>query len=122
MLGASGVSNGTFVTTAIAKVDGTKIHLWTLIPKQGVAKYTAACESVGVESIVTEDAKVVVCDNKIIVKGVEVSQMSVYTLTGIEVANANCEEVATDSLESGIYVAIGVTNDGKLISEKVYIK
>ena len=122
VLGASGVSNGTFVTTAIAKVDGTKIHLWTLIPKQGVAKYTAACESVGVESIVTEDAKVVVCDNKIIVKGVEVSQMSVYTLTGIEVANANCEEVATDSLESGIYVAIGVTNDGKLISEKVYIK
>lgn len=122
VLGASGVSNGTFVTTAIAKVDGTKIHLWTLIPKQGVAKYTAACESVGVESIVTEDAKVVVCDNKIIVKGVDVSQMSVYTLTGIEVANANCEEVATDSLESGIYVAIGVTNDGKLISEKVYIK
>ena len=122
VLGASGVSNGTFVTTAIAKVDGTKIHLWTLIPKQGVAKYTAACESVGVESIVTEDAKIVVCDNKIIVKGVDVSQMSVYTLTGIEVANANCEEVATDSLESGIYVAIGVTNDGKLISEKVYIK
>ena len=122
VLGASGVSNGTFVTTAIAKVDGTKIHLWTLIPKQGVAKYTAACESVGVESIVTEDAKVVVSDNKIIVQGVEVSQMSVYTLTGIEVANANCEEVATDSLESGIYVAIGVTNDGKLISEKVYIK
>ena len=121
VLGASGVSNGTFVTTAIAKVDGTKIHLWTLIPKQGVAKYTAACESVGVESIVTEDAKVVVCDNKIIVKGVEVSQMSVYTLTGIEVANANCEEVATDSLEAGIYVAIGITTDGKLISEKVYI-
>ena len=122
VLGASGVSNGTFVTTAIAKVDGAKIHLWTLIPKQGVAKYTAACESVGVESIVTEDAKVVVCDNKIIVQGVDVSQMSVYTLTGIEVANANCEEVATDSLEAGIYVAIGVTNDGKLISEKVYIK
>ena len=123
VLGASGVSNGTFVTTALAKVDGAKIHLWALIPKQGVAKYTASCENVGVESIEAEDAdaKIVVRDNKIVVKGAEVSQMAVYTLTGVEVASAKCEEVATDSLDSGIYVAIGVTTDGKLISEKVYI-
>ena len=121
VLGASGVSNGTFVTTALAKVDGSKIHLWTLIPKQGVAKYTATCESSGVEAIECENASIVVCDNKIVVKGVEVSQMSVYTLTGVEVAKAQGNEVATDSLVHGIYVAIGVTADGKLISEKVYI-
>ncbi len=35
-------SNTTGVTTAIAAVDSdSKIHLWTLIPKQGIAKYTA---------------------------------------------------------------------------------
>lgn len=121
VLGASGVSNGTFVTTSLAKVDGSKIHLWTLIPKQGVAKYTATCSSSGVEAIECDNASIVVCDNKIAVKGVEVSQMSVYTLTGVEVAKAQGNEVATDSLVHGIYVTIGVTADGKLISEKVYI-
>ncbi len=122
VLGASGVSNGTFVTTALAKVDGSKIHLWTLIPKQGVAKYTATCESVGVESIVAEEeASIIVYDNKIAVKGTELSCISVYTLTGIEVAKAQGNEVETDNLVHGIYVAIGVTTDGKLISEKVYI-
>ncbi len=122
VLGASGVSNGTFVTTALAKVDGSKIHLWTLIPKQGVAKYTATCEGVGVESIVAEqEASISVYDNKIVINGAEVSAMSIYTLTGIEVAKAQGNEVATDNLVHGIYVAIGVTTDGKLISEKVYI-
>lgn len=121
VLGASGVSNGTFVTTALAKVDGAKIHLWTLIPKQGVAKYTATCESSGVEAIECDNASIVVCDNKIVVKGVDVSQMSVYTLTGVEVAKAQGNEVSTDNLVHGIYVAIGVTAEGKLISEKVYI-
>lgn len=122
VLGASGVSNGTFVTTALAKVDGSKIHLWTLIPKQGVAKYSATCEGVGVESIVAEqEASISVYDNKIVINGAEVSAMSIYTLTGIEVAKAQGNEVATDNLVHGIYVAIGVTTDGKLISEKVYI-
>ena len=41
ILGTSGISNGTFVSTALAKVDGSKIHLWVLIPKQGIAKYLA---------------------------------------------------------------------------------
>ncbi len=122
VLGASGVSNGTFVTTSLAKVDGSKIHLWTLIPKQGVAKYTATCNLSGVEAVeAVDNASIVVCDNKIVVKGTEVAQMSVYTLTGVEVAKAQGNEVETDNIVHGIYVAIGVTADGKLISEKVYI-
>lgn len=122
VLGSSGVSNGTFVSTALAKVEGSTIHLWTLIPKQGVAKYTAKGGSSGVESVEVENnASIAVCDGKVIVKGAEVSQMAVYTLTGVEVAKAQGNEVATDNLVHGIYVAIGVTADGKLISEKVYI-
>ena len=121
VLGASGVSNGTFVTTAIAKVDGSKIHLWTLIPKQGVAKYTAIGESSGIEKIEVEDADIKVCDNKVAVVGADVDTISVYTLTGIEVAKGFENELEIDSLASGIYVVIGVTTNGKLISEKVYI-
>ena len=121
VLGASGVSNGTFVTTALAKVDGSKIHLWTLIPKQGVAKYTATSESSGIEVVEVEDANIKVYDNKVAVVGADVEVISIYTLTGVEVAKAQGNEVATDNLVHGIYVAIGVTTDGKLISEKVYI-
>lgn len=122
VLGASGVSNGTFVTTALAKVDGTKIHLWTLIPKQGVAKYTATCEVSGIEKVDVDDViTMAVCDNKIEVKGAEVINMSIYNLTGVEVANAQGNEVATDNLVHGIYVVLAKTAQGKIFSEKVYI-
>ena len=122
VLGASGVSNGTFVTTALAKVDGAKIHLWTLIPKQGVAKYTATCEVSGIEKVDVDDViTMAVCDNKIEVKGAEVINMSIYNLTGVEVANAQGNEVATDNLVHGIYVVLAKTAQGKIFSEKVYI-
>ena len=122
VLGASGVSNGTFVTTALAKVDGSKIHLWTLIPKQGVAKYTATCEGVGVESIVADDdASIVIADNKVAVNGAEVEAISIYSLTGVKVAEENANEIATDDLEKGIYVVVAITTDGEILSEKVYI-
>ena len=120
VLGASGVSNGTFVTTAIAKVDGSKIHLWTLIPKQGVAKYSAGETSI-VESIVSDEAEILIVDNKVAVVGAEVEAISIYTLMGAEVASAQGNEVATDNLVHGIYVVLAKTIDGKIVSEKVYI-
>lgn len=123
VLGASGVSNGTFVTTALAMVDGSKIHLWALIPKQGVAKYTATCEAVGVESIEADEAqtKVVAYNGRIEVKGADVEKISVYNLTGIEVARVQGNEVETNDLINGIYVVVVQTTQGKIISEKVYI-
>ncbi len=122
VLGVSGVSNGTFVTTALAKVDGSKIHLWTLIPKQGVAKYTATCEGVGVESIVADDdASIVIADNKVAVNGAEVEAISIYSLTGVKVAEENANEIATDDLKKGIYVVVAITTEGEILSEKVYI-
>ena len=120
VLGASGVSNGTFVTTAIAKVDGSKIHLWTLIPKQGVAKYSAGETSI-VESIVSDEAEILVVDNNVAVVGADVETISIYTLMGTEVASAQGNEVATDNLVHGIYVVLAKTIDGKIVSEKVYI-
>ena len=122
VLGASGVPNGTFVTTALAKVDGAKIHLWALIPKQGVAKYTAKGDVSDVESIVSDEAKIVVCDNEIKVVGEEVESISIYSLTGVEVAHGNCNELATDNLAHGIYVVLAKTTTGKVVSDKVYIK
>ena len=121
VLGASGVSNGTFVTTALAKVEGATIHLWTLIPKQGVAKYTAKGDVSDVESIVIDDAEVVVYDNQVAVVGADVETISIYTLMGTEVASAQGNEVATDNLVHGIYVVLAKTIDGKIVSEKVYI-
>ena len=121
VLGASGVSNGTFVTTAIAKVEGSTIHLWTLIPKQGVAKYKAG-ETSGVETIVSEEAKIFVCDNKVTVVGAEVESMAIYSLTGVEVARDNYNELTTNDLVHGIYIVVAQTAQGKIISEKVYIK
>ncbi len=121
VLGSSGVSNGTFVTTALAKVEGSTIHLWTLIPKQGVAKYTAKGESSGVENVEAEEAIITFCGNKVALLGDEASVISVYTLSGAKVAEATENEIEVNDLAHGIYVVVAVTTEGKIISEKVYI-
>ena len=123
VLGASGVSNGTFVTTALAKVDGAKIHLWALIPKQGVAKYTAIGETVGVESVLTEkeDVAIIAYNNKIQVKGTEISKVSIYNLAGVKVAEGDSNETYIDDLVHGIYVVVAVGENGNIYTEKVYV-
>lgn len=121
VLGSSGVSNGTFVTTALAKVEGSTIHLWTLIPKQGVAKYTAKGESSGVESVEVEEATISFCGNKVALLGDDASLISVYTLNGAKVAETDENELEVNDLAHGIYVVVAVTTEGKIISEKVYI-
>lgn len=120
-LGASGVSNGTFVSTAIAEVDGLSIHLWVLIPKQGIAKYTASSTS-GVEEIaVDNDAKLAV-NGKTIIASDDVAEIILISMTGNIAARSNSNELYAGNVSQGIYIAVALTNDGKRITRKVAIK
>ena len=53
---ADGTKNDSFATKVLARTEGNTIHLWTLIPKQGIAKYTATANKVGVTDLEAADA------------------------------------------------------------------
>lgn len=121
-LGSSNVSNGTYVTSALAKADGNKIHLWTLIPKQGVAKYTATSELSIVEDVLSQDINIVVKQGCITVENAEVENFMLVSLTGAIVANNFDNELSTAHIPSGLYVAVAILQDGRKIVNKVIVR
>ncbi len=120
VLGANGVSNGTFVNSAISAVEGKDIHLWVLIPNQGAAKYTASPIQSSIETIdgALAEPKLAINNGNITLQGAEVAEMIVVTATGLPVAQSNCNEVETDHLNSGIYIVVATLTDGSRISTK----
>ena len=120
VLGASGVSNGTFVSTAIAEVENNKIHLWALIPKQGVAKYTATAPA-GIDDIVADNSDVTInkLGNVIKVQGGEASEIMLVSMSGAVVARGLGDELVIDSMPKGIYVAVAIMNNGSRVTSKV---
>ncbi len=122
VLGSSSVSNGTYVTSTLAKVDGNKIHLWTLIPKQGVAKYTASSELSAIEDILNQDINIVVKQGYITVENTEVKELMLVSLTGAIVANNFDNVLSTAHIPSGLYVAVAILQDGRKIVNKVIIR
>ena len=122
VLGNSNVSNGTFVSSAIAKVDGSKIHLWALIPKQGVAKYTASTKLSSIEEVLNDDVKIVAKQGCVMVENGEVAQLALVSMTGAVVAHEYGEQVETSHLQSGIYVAVAILTDGSKVASKIVIK
>lgn len=123
---ATGASNSTFVSTAIARVNGAKINLWVLVPGQGIAKYTAAATS-GSTSVNdfanAADRMTIALEGRTIrVLGVEKANIAVYTPTGALVASANADTVDAGSLAPGIYVATAVSADGQRAAARVLVR
>lgn len=122
-LGAASVSNGTFVTTAIASVDNNKIHLWVLIPKQGVAKYTATA-TVSVDDVVADidDCEIVVKGRDVTVSNGNAVSISLVSLTGVEVASVGGNELDASQVQSGIYVVVATLENGERVTGKIALK
>ena len=121
VLGSSGVSNATFVSTALAQVENNKVHLWTLIPKQGVAKYTATAPS-GIDDIMANDGASIVLSNGVIaVEGAQAADITLVAMTGAIVAQAN-EQIDATTISPGIYVAVATLADGSRITAKLAIR
>ncbi len=120
VLGASGVSNGTFVTTAIAEVENNKVHLWALIPKQGVAKYTATAPA-GIDDVIADNSDVTInkWGNVVKVQGGEASEIMLVSMSGAVVARGIGNELETSSMPKGIYVAVAVMSDGSRVASKI---
>ena len=115
--------NGVIASTVLTKVDDNKIHIWALIPQQGIAKYTATATS-GVEDIQAapaEQVRISYNGNAISANG-EVAAISVYNVSGNLVAQTAGAELATDALPRGIYIVAVRTADGAVSTAKVAIR
>lgn len=125
-LGISGVSNGTFVTTAIAKTEDSKIHLWALIPKQGIAKYTASegttTAAPGAISDKTISSVIEYDGTTVSVIGANASELYLTDMSGRIVARSNGNKIKADCIQKGIYVARAVLPDGAAITKKIAIR
>lgn len=118
VLGASGVSNGTFVSTAIASVDGETINLWVLIPKQGIAKYKATGKYSGTTGIDRVDAPAIIFTGTSL--EAEGAVIEIYTTSGLKVA-AGSESVSSGNLAKGIYIVTATFADGTRKATKISI-
>lgn len=121
---STGTSNSTFVSTAIARVNGVDIDMWVLIPNQGIAKYTAKGNTSSVSDIAdTADQMTIALDGRTIrVLGVEKANIAVYTTTGALVTSANADAVDASSLAAGIYVVTAVSADGQRAAARVLVR
>lgn len=121
VLGASGVSNGTFISTALAQVENNKVHLWVLIPKQGVAKYTATAPA-GIDGITADNgAKIVMQNGAIAVDTDSDAHIMLVTMTGAVVAQG-FGAINASAINAGIYVAVATLSDGSRITSKLAIR
>lgn len=123
---ASGTTNSTFVSTAIARVNGAKVNLWVLIPGQGIAKYTAVSTS-GLTSVSDladgAEALTIALEGRTIrVFGAEKAAVAVYTTTGALVTSATGDAVDASGLAAGIYVVTAVSDDGRRTAARVLVR
>lgn len=123
-LGAAGVSNSTFVTTAIAKSEGNKIHLWALIPKQGIAKYTAMSSTTSTETINSDISAIELRYNglEVYTTNGETTRLRIIGMTGIIVAEAIDHKLSTTGLPQGIYIAVATLADGSTKTIKISVR
>ncbi len=123
VLGASGVTNGTFVTTAIAEVENNKVHLWALIPKQGVAKYTATAPA-GIDDVIADnnDTVIKVSGNVVQVQGGDAKEIMLVSMSGAVVTCGVGNEIEISLMPKGIYIAVAVLADGSRITSKIALK
>lgn len=123
---ASGASNSTFVSTAIARVNGAKINLWVLIPGQGIAKYTAASTSglTSVGDLADEaDYMTITLEGRTIrVLGVEEAAIAVYNTSGALVTTAKADAVDVSGLSAGVYVISAVSADGRRAVARILVR
>lgn len=115
-------SNSTFVSTAIAKSNGSKIHLWVLIPKQGIAKYTASASTSVEEALAQGNGSLVYDGSAVYLANGENAYLQIVNAMGGVAASTTGARLETANLQSGIYVATSIDADGNRQSIKIAVK
>lgn len=114
--------NGVIASTVLTSVDDNKIHIWALIPQQGIAKYTATATS-AVEGIEAAPAEQVLIsyDGTTIAASGEVVALNVFNMSGNLVASVAGSELSADALPRGIYIVAAQTADGLIRTAKLAV-
>ena len=96
--------------------DGKILDIWVSCYAQGVAFYSYNGEKAsGVSSNFGADFDVRYTGNAVVVRNADVRSISIYSLSGALVAEAQgCESLGTTALAAGIYIAKVATEQGEV--------
>ena len=121
-----GAKNDTFLSTVLTKVDSdNKIHIWALIPKQGIAKYTASATSTAIGTITDDEGEafsITYNGNSFVATGSEVAELRIFSIAGAMVGYGHGNEVQAQNLRRGIYIVAATFTDGSMKSAKVAVR
>ena len=101
--------------------DNGIVYVYVFVPGNGVAAYMLNDTSIsGVEDIITQEMSISV-DGSTIKLGKVADRVSVYSLYGIQLANASKVSAIDMNVVPGIYV-VEVQDGANIIAKKVIVK
>ena len=124
-LGKSSTRNATFVSTALGRVDGKKLHLWVMIPGQGIAKYTASdfassADDATIDPVAPES--IIILGNIVTTTLQNATAIAAYTPAGTLAAKTYGPALDTSSLTRGLYIIMATLPDGTTLTTKALVR
>ncbi|MBQ7042531.1 MAG: N-acetylmuramoyl-L-alanine amidase [Muribaculaceae bacterium] len=117
--------NTSFRNTICFDIDNQNLNLWVLAPFQGATYYKFQHSStVGIDDIACneKDFRVLVGATNIEIKGIEVADVEIYSISGVLVAKEANTNVNISSLASGIYIVKATDVNGYTYTAKISLK
>lgn len=110
---------------AFEKIDETTANVYHFVPSIIAAKYTFKTnDATGVKNTLTDkkaDINISATNGNISVSGIDVNQISVYSVNGVLVARGQGNTLNTD-YNKGLYIAIITDNNGNTYHQKIILK
>ncbi len=103
--------------------DGYQLNIWVCCVRQGIAYYKYnGRELVGVEDVEKDEEMSILSDGEtLLVNGIEVENVQLYSMSGTLVRSTNCNEVEIAGL-NGLYIVVVKDNEGVINTAKVVLK
>ncbi len=103
--------------------DGYQLNIWVCCALQGVAYYKYnGRELVGVEYVEKDEEMSILSDGEtLVVNGVDVENVQLYSMSGALMRSVNCNEVEIAGLK-GLYIVVVKDNEGVINTAKVVLK
>ena len=103
------------------KIDNNTARLYQYVPGQIAAQYTFKLATTGIETAIDNVANVKVVNKNLIVEGIDVAQIDIYSISGyLTATNVNSNTINLSN-HKGLYIAVVTDQDGNRTTHKVVI-
>ena len=95
--------------------------LYQYVPGQLAAQYTFSLQSSGIDDEIANIAKVKVVEKNLIVEGIDVAKIDIYTISGIMTATQLNSNTINLAGHKGVYIAVVTDQKGNCTTHKVVL-